>query len=181
MRHDKTHLAGLVVFHPDVYSDERGAFHECYRETWFAEMTSNTAFVQDNMSVSNKGVLRGLHYQNPNDQGKLVHVVHGAAFDVAVDLRRDSSTFGKWFGIELSASNNRLLWIPSGFAHGFQALEDGTVFHYKCSDYYERNSEHSLRWDDPDIAIDWPLANPRVSQKDAAAKYLHELTATELF
>ena len=181
MRHETTPLAGLVVFHPDVHSDERGAFHECYRETWLAQMPAGTSFVQDNMSVSDKAVLRGMHYQNPHEQGKLVHVMHGAAFDVAVDLRRDSGTFGQWFGIELSAANNRLLWIPSGFAHGFQALEDGTVFHYKCSDYYHRDSEHSLRWDDPDVAIEWPLANPRVSQKDATAKYLHELTATELY
>jgi dTDP-4-dehydrorhamnose 3,5-epimerase len=131
-------------------------------------------FVQDNHSRSQRGVLRGLHYQNPEPQGKLVRVTAGAVFDVAVDLRRSSSHFGKWFGLELSAKNKRMLWVPEGFAHGFLALEDGTEFLYKCTSPYRPALEHAVRWDDPEIGIEWPLGNivPAQSTKDAAATSL---------
>lgn len=181
MKRETTYLEGVCVCTPDVHSDDRGRFLECFREPWFAGLEDGIAFVQDNISVSRKGVLRGLHFQNPTIQGKLVQVVHGSAFDVAVDLRKDSSTFGRWFGIELNALSHQMLWIPGGFAHGFQALEDGTVFHYKCTGFYDRTSEHSLRWNDPDIDIGWPIPDPLVSSKDAVAPFLSELAATELF
>ena len=135
--------------------------------------------MQDNHSRSQKGVLRGLHFQNPNPQGKLVRVVAGRVWDVAVDLRRASPTFGQWFGTELSAANKRMFWVPQGFAHGFLSLEDGTDFIYKCVGYYEPASEHSLLWNDPAIGIEWPLGGmePLLSGKDKAGKPLGEIEA----
>lgn len=174
-------IAGLVVFEPRVFSDERGTFFESFNDTRFREATGfDGQFVQDNHSTSHKGVLRGLHYQlPPHAQGKLVRVVSGAAYDVAVDIRAGSPTFGKWAGVELSAANRRQFWIPAGFAHGFLALEDGTQFLYKTTDFWHAPSERSLKWDDPAIAIDWPLmTSPIVSGKDAEAPLL---AAADLF
>jgi dTDP-4-dehydrorhamnose 3,5-epimerase len=174
-------IAGLVMFEPRVFSDERGTFFESFNDTRFREATGfDGQFVQDNHSTSHKGVLRGLHYQlPPHAQGKLVRVVSGAAYDVAVDIRAGSPTFGKWAGVELSAANRRQFWIPPGFAHGFLALEDGTQFLYKTTDFWHAPSERSLKWDDPAIAIEWPLMTPPiVSGKDAEAPLL---AAADLF
>jgi len=169
-----THLdiAGLVVFEPRVFVDDRGAFFESFNEQSFRTATGlEPIFRQDNHSISRKNVVRGLHYQLvPHAQGKLVRVVSGAAFDVAVDLRQGSPTFGKWAGIELSAANRKQFWIPPGFAHGFLALEDGTQFLYKTTDFWHAPSERSLLWNDPALAIDWPLTgDPILSGKDADA------------
>ncbi len=165
-------IPGLFTFEPRVFADDRGAFFESFNDRTFREATGfDGQFVQDNHSISRKGVVRGLHYQlPPHAQGKLVRVATGAVFDVAVDIRRGSPTFGRWAGVELSAANRRQFWIPAGFAHGFLALEDNTEFLYKTTDFWSAPSERSLRWDDPEIGIDWPLpAEPILSQKDAAA------------
>lgn len=172
-------LAGPMIIEPDVFGDERGFFMESWNAGRFAEVGLDMAFVQDNHSHSQKGVLRGLHFQNPGPQGKLVRVVNGAVFDVAVDLRRSSPTFGKWTGVELSAANKRMFWVPRGFAHGFLTLEDDTDFLYKCDAPYVPENEHTLAWNDPDIAIDWPLdgLEVRLSDKDEKGKKLAEVEA----
>lgn len=170
MKVQKPDIDGLMVFEPRVFSDERGAFFESFNEAKFREVTGFTgSFVQDNHSISHKGVLRGLHYQlPPHAQGKLVRVVAGAAFDVAVDIRDGSPTFGKWAGIELSAVNRRQFWIPAGFAHGFLALEDRTEVLYKVTAPWDGASEECIRWDDDRLAIGWPLERaPTVSERDA--------------
>lgn len=172
MEATRLELEGLVVFEPRVFADERGAFFESFNEARFREVTGFTGtFVQDNHSISHKGVLRGLHYQlPPHAQGKLVRVVAGAAFDVAVDIRQGSLTFGKWAGVELSAANRKQFWIPEGFAHGFLALEEGTEFLYKTTDFWHAASERSIRWDDPEIGVAWPVEGKLVvSGKDAGA------------
>jgi len=164
-------IPDVVLLEPRVFADSRGAFFESFNGKAFAAATGfSPDFVQDNHSVSSKGVLRGLHYQlPPHGQGKLVRVVVGAAFDVAVDIRRHSPTFGQWVGAELSAQNRKQLWIPEGFAHGFLALEDGTEFLYKTTNYYAAEAERCILWNDPDIAIAWPGAvEPILSQKDLA-------------
>lgn len=154
-----------------MFGDERGFFLESWNARTFADAGLDLTFVQDNQSRSARGVLRGLHYQLAKPQGKLVRVVAGRVFDVAVDLRRKSPTFGQSFGLELSAANRRMLWVPPGFAHGFLALEDGTDFIYKCTDFYAPEEERSLLWSDPALAIPWPLdgLSPIVSSKDIAA------------
>lgn len=172
-----TALPGVLILEPQVFGDARGFFTESYNRRRFAAATGlDIDFVQDNHSRSARGVLRGLHYQLRQPQGKLVRVVQGAAFDVAVDLRRGSPTFGQWEGVELSALNKRQLWIPEGFAHGFLALQDDTHFLYKTTDVYARDCERSIRWDDPAIGIGWPLPPglkaPLVAPKDAAAPVL---------
>lgn len=166
----------IILIEPRIFPDERGAFFESYNSRTFANATGlDTAFVQDNHSISRKGVLRGLHYQlPPHAQGKLVRVVHGATYDVALDIRRQSATFGKWVGETLTADNRKQLWIPAGFAHGFLALEDGTEFLYKTTDSYDKASERAIRWDDPALAIDWPLRDVLVSERDQAAPLLAE-------
>lgn len=177
MQVQKLDIDGLMVFEPPVFSDERGAFFESFNEAKFREATRFTgSFVQDNHSISHKGVLRGLHYQlPPHTQGKLVRVVAGAVFDVAVDIRDGSPTFGKWAGVELSATNRRQFWIPPGFAHGFLALEDGSEFLYKTTDFWHAASERSIRWDDPAIGVRWPIDEaPIVSGKDARADGLRQ-------
>ena len=153
-----TALPDVKLLEPQVFGDERGFFMETFRDQWFREQVCNRGFVQENHSKSAIGVLRGLHYQLEKPQGKLVRVVAGSVFDVAVDLRRSSPTFGRWAGAVLSAENKRQLWIPEGFAHGFYVLEDNTEFVYKCTDYYHPQSEHSLLWNDPALGIDWPLS-----------------------
>lgn len=172
MQTTRLDIDGLMLFEPRVFADERGVFFESFNDAQFRKATGFAGqFVQDNHSVSHKGVLRGLHYQlAPHAQGKLVRVVAGAAFDVAVDIRKGSPTFGKWAGVELSAANRRQFWIPEGFAHGFLALEAGTEFLYKTTDYWHAASERSIRWDDPEIGVAWPIEGaPVVSGKDAAA------------
>ncbi len=161
-------LNGLLVLEPAVHTDERGSFSETFNEQVWTELTGlKNDFVQDNQSISRKGVLRGLHFQKPPfAQGKLVRVTKGKVWDVAVDMRKNTLTFGQYWGLELSAENKKQLWIPPGFAHGFVALEDDTVFLYKCTALYNKESEGGLRWDDPGIAIKWPMENPIVSEKD---------------
>lgn len=181
MQATKLDIDGLVVFEPKVFGDDRGAFFESFNQTRFREATGADApFVQDNHSISKQGVVRGLHYQlEPHAQGKLVRVAVGAAYDVAVDIRRSSPTFGKWAGVELSATNRKQFWIPAGFAHGFLALEEGTEFLYKTTDFWHGASERSIRWDDPAIGIQWPLGvAPILSGKDAAAPLMRD---AELF
>lgn len=164
-----TGIPGPMVIEPRVFGDQRGFFMETWNADAFAKAGLNMAFVQDNHSRSQKGVLRGLHFQNPGPQGKLVRVIRGAVFDVAVDLRWSSPNFGRWVGVELSAQNQRMFWVPEGFAHGFLTLEDDTDFLYKCTAPYAPQSEHSLAWNDPAVAIEWPLdgIEPIVSPKDA--------------
>jgi dTDP-4-dehydrorhamnose 3,5-epimerase len=174
-------LAGLRLVTPRVFPDERGCFFESYSRRRYEEWGIEGDFVQDNVSVSGRGVVRGLHFQNPAPQGKLLAVLHGAVFDVAVDLRVDSPTFGHWEGVELSAQNRHQLWIPPGFAHGFQALSDDAVVAYKCTGYYDADAERALRWDDPAIGIRWPLPQALVSPRDAAAPLLGELPREHLF
>ncbi len=170
-----TPIEGVLLIEPKVFGDARGFFLETWREDAFAAAGINQAFVQDNHSRSAKGVLRGLHYQLPNPQGKLVRVTAGAVFDVVVDMRAGSPTFGRWYGAELSEDNHRMLWAPPGMAHGFLTLSESVDFVYKCTAYYAPADEKAVRWDDPDIAIDWPLSagqSPTVSAKDAAAPLL---------
>ncbi|WP_205689470.1 dTDP-4-dehydrorhamnose 3,5-epimerase [Aurantiacibacter odishensis] len=172
-------IDGPVILEPQVFGDERGFFMESWNAQKFAEAGLDIAFAQDNHSRSQKGVLRGMHFQNPGPQGKLVRVVSGAVFDVAVDLRRSSPTFGKWVGVELSAENKRMFWVPQGFAHGFLTLEDGTDFLYKCDAPYAPSNEHSLAWYDPDVGIEWPTEGLEVqlSAKDREGKLLGEVEA----
>ncbi len=162
-------IEGPLIIEPQVFGDVRGFFLESWNAARFAEAGLDLCFVQDNHSRSDRGVLRGMHFQKPGAQGKLVRVVSGAVFDVVVDLRRSSPTFGKWTGVELSATNKRMFWIPEGFAHGFLTLEDGTDFLYKCTTPYAPQHEHCLAWDDPEVGINWPLEvmEPKLSSKDA--------------
>jgi dTDP-4-dehydrorhamnose 3,5-epimerase len=163
-----TAISDVLIIEPKVFGDQRGFFMETWNAAAFAEAGLNLTFVQDNHSRSQKGVLRGLHFQNPGPQGKLVRVTNGAVFDVAVDLRKSSPTFGQWVGVELSAANRRMLWVPEGFAHGFLTLEDDTDFLYKCTAPYAPQAEHTLAWDDPMVGIAWPIADldPVISDKD---------------
>ncbi len=165
----ETALPGVLIIEPRVFGDERGFFMETWNVAAFAAAGLDLAFVQDNHSRSQKGVLRGLHFQNPGAQGKLVRVTNGAVFDVAVDLRQSSPTFGQWVGVELSAQNKRILWVPEGFAHGFLTLEDDTDFLYKCTAPYAPQSEFTLAWNDPAVGVDWPVGGlePIISEKDA--------------
>jgi dTDP-4-dehydrorhamnose 3,5-epimerase len=172
----ETSLPGVLLIEPKVFGDDRGFFMETYRTDEFREVGIADAFVQDNHSRSARGVLRGLHYQEPNAQGKLVRCTRGAIFDVAVDIRRGSPSFGRWFGLELSDGNKRMLWIPPGFAHGFCALEDNSDLVYKCTSLYDAASDRSLLWNDPAIGIEWPIAEPVLSERDANAARLTEAT-----
>jgi dTDP-4-dehydrorhamnose 3,5-epimerase len=164
-----TAIPDVLIIEPRVFGDARGFFMETWNAAAFAGAGLDLAFVQDNHSRSQKGVLRGLHFQNPGPQGKLVRVTNGAVFDVAVDLRAGSPTFGQWVGVELSATNKRMFWVPEGFAHGFLTLEDDTDFLYKCTAPYAPQSEFTLAWDDPAVGIEWPLdgVTPLISEKDA--------------
>lgn len=168
-------LSGLLIIEPKVFQDQRGWFFEAYRQDILIQYGITDTFVQENMSSSEKGAVRGLHYQLiPHAQGKLVRVTRGSVFDVALDIRRNSPTFGRWFGIELSAENKKAIYIPVGFAHGFCALEDDTEFMYQCTDYYHPESERSISWNDPAIGIVWPdLSDPSLMKdKDKAAPLL---------
>lgn len=184
MQVETTKIEGLLVLHPNVFGDDRGWFMESFNQQRFAEALEKLnqpvpTFVQDNHSLSQKGVLRGLHYQKaPYAQGKLVRVVQGRAWDVAVDIRPDSKTFGQWVGVELSADNKTMFWIPEGFAHGFISLEDDTQFLYKTTNYYNKENEGAIIWNDPTLAIEWPLAevgDVLVSDKDQVALFFINL------
>jgi len=170
-----TAIPEVKLLEPQVFGDARGFFMETFRDEWFKVNVCDRIFVQENHSKSGKGVLRGLHYQTENTQGKLVRVVVGEVFDVAVDMRKGSPTFGKWAGEILSAENKRQLWVPEGFAHGFYVLSDEAEFVYKCTDYYNRKAEHSLIWNDPSVGINWPLqGEPNLSPKDLAGRPLNQ-------
>lgn len=177
MKRIDTEIDGLCIIEPRVFGDDRGFFLESWNAESFRGLGLDLTFVQDNHSKSARGVLRGLHFQQPNPQGKLVRVVAGAVYDVAVDLRRSSRTFGKWVGVELSAENKRMFWVPPGFAHGFLSLQDGTEFLYKCTAFYTPANEHSLLWNDPALGIEWPLngMEPQLSAKDQVGKPLAEI------
>lgn len=165
-----THIPDVLIIEPDVFGDERGFFMESWHQQKFADAGLNMKFVQDNHSRSSQGILRGLHYQVEHTQGKLVRVTQGQVFDVAVDVRRSSPTFGQWAGTELSDKNHRMFWVPEGFAHGFYVMSESADFQYKCTDFYAPEHEHCLRWDDPAIGIDWPLIDgqaPQLSGKDS--------------
>ena len=166
-------LDGMLIIEPSVFEDERGYFLETHHYQRFQSANIDCTFVQDNLSFSKKNVLRGLHYQKTKPQSKLVQAVTGGIFDVGVDLRQDSSTFGKWFGCVLSEENRRQLFVPQGFAHGFYVLSESAHVAYKCSDYYDPDDEGGLLWSDPDIAIDWPVENPILSAKDSQFGYLN--------
>jgi dTDP-4-dehydrorhamnose 3,5-epimerase len=178
----ETDLPGVLLIKPDVFKDDRGFFMETWQSRRFREAGIDADFVQDNFSQSSRGTLRGLHYQIQQPQGKLVRVVSGEVFDVAVDLRRSSPGFGKWVGMALSADDRYQLWVPPGFAHGFLVLSETAGFEYKCSDFYAPEFERSIRWDDPDIDIDWPLPGgeqPVLSAKDADALFLKDADTYE--
>jgi dTDP-4-dehydrorhamnose 3,5-epimerase len=173
----ETAIAGPLIIEPRVFGDARGFFMETWNQAAFAAAGLDMAFVQDNHSRSQKGVLRGLHFQQPGTQGKLVRVTSGAVFDVAVDLRQSSPTFGQWVGVELSAANKRMFWVPEGFAHGFLTLADDTDFLYKCTALYAPQHEHTLLWNDPAVGVEWPLdgITPLISDKDARGLALADI------
>ncbi len=172
----ETSIPDILILEPTVHGDDRGYFMETFRESWFAEHGINARFVQDNQSRSVQGTLRGLHYQLKQPQGKLVRVVSGEVFDVAVDMRKDSEHFGKWASGILSAENKRQLWVPPGFAHGFYVLSESAELYYKCTDYYCPEHEHSLLWNDAEVGIEWGLLNhsPLLSAKDSTGLTLAE-------
>jgi dTDP-4-dehydrorhamnose 3,5-epimerase len=172
MKVSETALPGVLVIEPRVFSDDRGFFLESYQATRYHAAGIPAAFVQDNVSRSVRGTLRGLHFQEPNAQGKLVQVIRGSVYDVVVDVRRGSPTFCKWIGVELSGDVPRQMWIPPGYAHGFCVTSESADFLYKCTTPYAPDSERSIRWNDPQIGIDWPVAHPLLSKKDADAPTL---------
>jgi dTDP-4-dehydrorhamnose 3,5-epimerase len=174
-------IPGPLIIEPNVFGDARGFFMETWNEDTFRKVGLDLAFVQDNHSRSRKGVLRGLHFQNPGAQGKLVRVTRGAVYDVAVDLRRSSEHFGKWVGVKLTAENKRIFWVPEGFAHGFLTLADDTDFLYKCTSPYSPETEQTLAWNDPSVGIEWPIddLDPIISEKDTQAKALIDIRAFE--
>lgn len=175
MQITKTELDGVLIIEPKVHSDARGSFYESYVKKKYVEHGILDEFIQDNHSISKKGVLRGLHFQEDPEQAKLVRVTHGEVFDVAVDIRKKSTTFGKWIGVQLSEENHLQMYIPCGFAHGFCVLSDTAEFLYKCSAYYAPSGERSILWNDPDIGIDWPIKKPILSEKDTSAPRLQDL------
>ena len=175
MKVSKAPIDGLLIIEPEVFRDPRGMFYEVYAASRYKEHGIPAHFVQDNHSVSEKGVLRGLHYQINPGQDKLVRVTRGEVFDVAVDIRKQSPTCGKWWGLSLSETNNLQLYIPVGFAHGFCVLSESAEVLYKCSDYYSPENERGIIWNDPELAIDWPVENPILSEKDTAYPRFNEL------
>ena len=174
-------IAGLLILEPQVFGDARGFFLETYNERRYREAGVDATFVQDNVSFSRRGILRGLHFQNPKPQGKLLQVLQGEVFDVAVDVRRSSPTFGKWHGLALSAENKRQFYIPPGFAHGFLVTSDSALFHYKCTEFYSPKDEMAIRWDDPAIGIQWPIKDPLLSDRDTKALHLRDAPKERLF
>jgi len=180
MKVSETSLPGVLLIEPAVFADARGDFMETYNARRYAEHGISGVFVQDNQSISAPDVLRGLHFQNPNPQAKLVQVVRGAVFDVAVDIRVGSPTYGQWTGAELSDENRRQLFIPEGFAHGFCVTRGPALFAYKCTAFYDPTAERTIAWNDPDIGIDWPVADPIVSDRDAAGPVLRDMDPAAL-
>ena len=181
MKFHKTPLSGVILVEPTVHRDSRGFFKETYHQPRFEAAGIGLPFVQDNLSESARGTLRGLHYQIEHPQGKLVQAVYGEVFDVAVDVRAGSPTFGQWYGATLSADNHRLLYVAPGFAHGFCVTSERAQVAYKCTDIYFPKGERSVRWDDPQVGIDWPVAEPILSDKDRAAPSLADLGPDDLF
>ena len=176
MKISHSKLNGCVIIEPRVFGDERGFFLETFQAVRYEQEAGiDLPFVQDNHSRSARGVLRGLHFQKTKPQGKLVRVVRGEVYDVAVDIRKGSATFGEWEGVILSEDNKKQFWVPPGFAHGFVVLSDTADFEYKCTDYYDPSDEGSILWNDPDLDIPWPIANPVLSAKDQSAKRLVDL------
>jgi dTDP-4-dehydrorhamnose 3,5-epimerase len=173
-------LPGCLVLEPQVFGDERGFFYESFNHDKLAAHGLQPTFVQGNVSSSTRGVLRGLHYQWPKPQGKLVSLLEGEVWDVAIDIRRGSPTFGRWTAVVLSAENKRHFWIPEGFAHGFVTLSERALFTYLCTATYERTADAGIRWDDPALAIDWPVSAPLLSDKDARAPLLREVPEDRL-
>jgi dTDP-4-dehydrorhamnose 3,5-epimerase len=175
-------IPGLLVIEPQVFGDQRGYFLETWHRRRYQEAgLPGFDFVQDNISFSRRGALRGLHFQNPSAQGKLVSALQGEVWDVAVDIRRGSPTFGRWHGLSLSAENKLQFFIPPGFAHGFAVLSETALFHYKCTDYYSPKDEQAIRWDDPALGIKWPITNPVLSARDAQAPLLKDIAVEKLF
>ena len=174
-------IPGLLIIEPKVFGDARGFFLETWNQQRYREAGVDAVFVQDNLSVSRRGILRGMHCQNPSPQGKLVSVLQGEVFDVAVDLRQSSPTFRKWHGTVLSGENKRQFYVPPGFAHGFQVLSETAMFFYKCTSFYSPKDEMSIRWDDPDLAIQWPLKNPSVSERDGKGFWFRDVPKERLF
>lgn len=170
-------LPGVKIIEPDVYTDHRGAFLETWNARDYGKKGLNVSFVQDNLSRSRRHVLRGLHFQNPRPQGKLISVLKGEVFDVVVDIRTHSETFGEWTSIMLSAENARQLYVPEGFAHGLLVTSEEALFHYKCTDFYHPDTEGVIRWNDPTLDIDWPVDDPVLSECDRDAPLLEELSA----
>lgn len=175
MKVEATRIPGLLIIEPSVHGDDRGFFMESYSRDRYAEAGLPKEFVQDNVSLSAQGILRGLHLQHPNDQGKLCFVLEGEVLDVAVDVRLGSPTFGQWEGFVLSSKNKRQIYIPPGFAHGFCVLSDRAMFSYKCTGFYSASSEIGIAWDDPEIGIEWPIQSPRLSAKDQQNRRLRDI------
>ncbi|NOZ03917.1 MAG: dTDP-4-dehydrorhamnose 3,5-epimerase [FCB group bacterium] len=180
MRIEKTPLPGLFILWPKVFEDERGYFFESYREPVFRDLGLPVDFKQDNQAASEKGVLRGLHYQLRYPQGKLVRVSLGEVYDVAVDIRRGSPTFGRYFGTRLSDKNHKMMFVPAGFAHGYCVLSPRAIFQYKCTEIYHPEDEYGVIWNDPELAIDWPVSEPVVSEKDSSLPTLQAVPRDEL-
>jgi len=174
-------LPGVRIIQPDVFGDARGFFMETWSARRYEECLGPVTFVQDNVSSSRRGILRGLHFQNPNAQGKLVMVLAGEVFDVALDLRRNSPTFGQWESYQLNSENKHQVFLPPGVAHGFQVTSETALFYYKCTAYYSAADEHAVIWNDPDLAIPWPLQDPILSAKDLKGKRLRDLPRELLF
>lgn len=180
MKKIETDLQGVWIIEPKVFGDQRGFFYETWQQQRYADIGIKGVFVQDNVSFSRKGVLRGLHYQQPHSQGKLVTVLQGEVFDVAVDIRVGSPQFGQWTGVVLSGENHRQLWIPEGFAHGFCVLSETAYFSYKCTDVYAPDCEGGILWNDPDIGMKWPLEDVVLSDKDQIYPLLKEVSFEKL-
>lgn len=180
MKVEAATIPGLLIIEPDVHGDRRGFFMETYSRNRYAEAGLPADFVQDNLSLSARGILRGLHLQHPNDQGKLCFVLEGEVFDVAVDVRVGSPTFGRWEAITLSADNRRQLYVAPGFAHGFCVLSERALFAYKCTDFYVASSEIGILWNDPEIGIEWPVRSPQLSNKDQRNPRLHQIPKDRL-
>lgn len=174
-------IPGLVIVEPKVFGDARGFFMETWNQQRYRDAGLDLNFVQDNLSYSRRGILRGLHFQNPKGQGKLVYALQGEVFDVAVDIRKNSPTFGRWHGVTLSAENKRQFFVPAGFAHGFAVLSETALFAYKCTELYTPQNEMSLLWNDPDVGVRWPLENPQLSEKDIRGVRLKDIPRDRLF
>jgi len=173
-------IPGLAIIEPKVFGDSRGYFFESWNEQRYDSLV-RARFVQDNISFSRRGILRGLHFQNPNGQGKLIQVLQGEVYDVAVDLRRSSPTFRRWHGLVLSSENKQQFYIPPGFAHGFAVTSDTALFQYKCTELYSQKDEMALKWDDPDLGIPWPVENPTISERDAKGLRLRDIPENRLY